>query len=648
MRPIGDYDVPHAGLDAMVQVALCDAKIGWRAGARKVLFVLTNAGYHVAMDGLRAGIELPAAKACAMSANSANIVDRDYPSVEMWRDVMYTSDIVPVFGIARSSMHLDWAYGAKSGLIGRLGRGFVMGLNDDFSDIPSEIAFSLKKIANTVHLYPDPTSAASSYISSIDPPIAHLMDDTGAVVSTAAIVTVSFVTPAHVVSTVTPRLLLAGHPGVFATTISAGYTYTCESCSGLSCPKDCNGRGTCECGRCVNCVGGFDGTECQFLSTSTCSTGAGVACSGHGTCDGYSRCKCDAGWTFQTLEGRVIPQFCDCPVSKCLADANGVECSGNGLCVCGKCRCLPGFDGANCGCETFKQCDVDCSAESDGRAECVCGKCQCKAPWFGDGCARCDPTDAACPYGKKICEAFQSDCGACVSHANGTECHWCGDVQACMPNAVLSTCKAPITPATQSACRCVKGCAHDVFYKYTSDGTVAYADVSKDKTSPGPAVGIAFACCIGAGVIIMLLWRVFVYYQDKEEWERFEFKCLELGVNATIAKDQAAKDRLFAAAAAAAQSYPAKRTDGIRVPVIEAAEKKRKQDEEDAKRNEKDRKKRAEKDAKKKKAAAAASSSVSGVDGPRTTVMEMNVLRQEEDLAAVADIMFANDNLFTM
>ena len=42
---------PEALLEALVQVAVCKDVIGWRVAARKLVLVMTDAGFHVAGDG---------------------------------------------------------------------------------------------------------------------------------------------------------------------------------------------------------------------------------------------------------------------------------------------------------------------------------------------------------------------------------------------------------------------------------------------------------------------------------------------------------------------------------------------------------------------------------------------------------------------
>jgi EGF-like domain len=76
------------------------------------------------------------------------------------------------------------------------------------------------------------------------------------------------------------------------------------------------------------------------------------ACTGHGDCDHFNRCKCFAGW-----DGG------DCSERKCATgiawsdEATGVdvahaltECSNRGTCdrAKGLCQCMPGFTGAAC------------------------------------------------------------------------------------------------------------------------------------------------------------------------------------------------------------------------------------------------------------------------------------------------------------
>eukprot|EP01017_Pseudomicrothorax_dubius_P026793 TRINITY_DN3023_c0_g2_i1.p1 TRINITY_DN3023_c0_g2~~TRINITY_DN3023_c0_g2_i1.p1 ORF type:complete len:209 (-),score=29.09 TRINITY_DN3023_c0_g2_i1:149-775(-) len=62
------------------------------------------------------------------------------------------------------------------------------------------------------------------------------------------------------------------------------------------CPKDCNGQGVCEDGKC-KCNFGLQGPDC---GQATCPNG----CSGRGYCDRSGKCYCNSGFTGAGCEKR--------------------------------------------------------------------------------------------------------------------------------------------------------------------------------------------------------------------------------------------------------------------------------------------------------------------------------------------------------
>lgn len=150
-----------------------------------------------------------------------------------------------------------------------------------------------------------------------------------------------------------------------------------------ACPADCSRHGPCFFNSCI-CDPGFWGTDCSnvtcpasscaydyvrrtlacsfcngrgscngLLGTCSCAfpaSGAGCeayaclnGCSGHGVCNtalanaqGYGTCACEDGY-----------QGLDCGVTVCVLNpsegASTESCSGQGICVGGRCACFPGF-----------------------------------------------------------------------------------------------------------------------------------------------------------------------------------------------------------------------------------------------------------------------------------------------------------------
>ncbi|NXI72641.1 ITB7 protein, partial [Anseranas semipalmata] len=57
-RISGNLDAPEGGFDAIMQVAVCQERIGWRPATRLLVFA-SDDGFHTAGDGRLGGIVLP-------------------------------------------------------------------------------------------------------------------------------------------------------------------------------------------------------------------------------------------------------------------------------------------------------------------------------------------------------------------------------------------------------------------------------------------------------------------------------------------------------------------------------------------------------------------------------------------------------------
>lgn len=233
--------------------------------------------------------------------------------------------------------------------------------------------------------------------------------------------------------------------------------------SNTSTPLTCAGNGVCSIGQCV-CNPAWSGADCtQRTCPHNCSN-VGVCNSATGTCvcppgdaDGRGGftgkfcekkiCPRNCGENLSPPQGKCSNQQCvcaakfsqpDCRYPQCpsglppLASAfsTPVPCSGAGKCVKGKCECLPGFAGANCG---SRPCLNNCTSAAQGT--CLTnGVCRCDEHYAGVDCAV-----KACPKG---C----SGNGQCAGH-NKCVCNagWTGkrcgkkDVPPVVKTAAAST-----------------------------------------------------------------------------------------------------------------------------------------------------------------------------------------------------------------
>lgn len=522
LKVAADFDAPHSGLEAITQIASCSNIIGWRNDTRKVLFVLTNEGYHLRMDGIRARIEGPFSSACALTKQTtdftASLTNQDYPSMDDFISFFSKQGIVPIFGIPASRPHLAWAYGAPNGIIGKLGYGTVVQLEDRSSDILLRLQQGYDAIANTIYMV-DTTS--SGYLTKSKS--ASLLDVTGTKIANSASVSVTFKTNTRILTPVTISLVAVGQPMSFPVRITDESYPTCTSkCVEATCAGNCNGIGACDCGRCVNCTGNFGGVDCVSAITTNCPDTGGNICNGHGTCEGYGRCVCDEGWQHDSIGGTIRTGSCSCSTSACPSDSNGLICSNHGSCRCGTCTCDSGYSGFDCSCQTAATCSSDCGGPQ--RGSCNCGTCECVFPWYGPSCSYCTPGAQGCPLSTaSICETFNNDCGACVSHSDSfnTTCFWCSDVQACIPAGNEQTCQQVITYSLLGDCPCLNDCENDIFLTYSASSASAFSFVKKADTDVGPIIGLTFACVVAMGLVVLALAKIYVEQQMNNEWKRY-------------------------------------------------------------------------------------------------------------------------------
>ncbi|ODN01343.1 Integrin beta-PS [Orchesella cincta] len=77
-------DLPEGGLDALMQVIVCENEIGWSEQARRLIIFATDAPFHFAGDGRLGGILLPNDGKCHMDATGeyyTHSLMHDYPSI---------------------------------------------------------------------------------------------------------------------------------------------------------------------------------------------------------------------------------------------------------------------------------------------------------------------------------------------------------------------------------------------------------------------------------------------------------------------------------------------------------------------------------------------------------------------------------------
>ncbi len=162
--------------------------------------------------------------------------------------------------------------------------------------------------------------------------------------------------------------------------------YAGSDCTSIACAPDCGEHGNCREGKCI-CQPPFTGRSCE---AKVCPVGLGMLeCSGLGFCGDNGKCVCQAG-----RGGRA-----------CEKEACANDCSGNGICLHKRCRCIAGFDGDDCSRPSQKKGinelqNSACGGECPDNALCnpETGQCECRE---GEGAVGCNGETEGTPASKR-------------------------------------------------------------------------------------------------------------------------------------------------------------------------------------------------------------------------------------------------------
>lgn len=133
-------DAPESQIECLMQVALHTVETGFRADSARFVVLFTDAPYHQAGDGAAGGITTPNNGDNQMPGNGAL---EDYPLVQQVRTAIEAANIIPIFAIASG---YESTY---QGLVGALGRGTVVSLTSNSSNIVSAITTGMTAVTTT-------------------------------------------------------------------------------------------------------------------------------------------------------------------------------------------------------------------------------------------------------------------------------------------------------------------------------------------------------------------------------------------------------------------------------------------------------------------------------------------------------------------
>uniref|UniRef100_A0A8C9WT91 Integrin beta n=1 Tax=Scleropages formosus TaxID=113540 RepID=A0A8C9WT91_SCLFO len=514
-------DSPEGGFDAIIQVAACKEKIGWRQEASHLLVFTTDATTHTALDGRLAGIVLPSDGQCYL--NNENMYEKsttmDYPSLARLTEKLSESNINLIFAVTKGVVPL---YRNYSELI----PGTVVGmLADDSGNVIELIQEAYKKIRSKVELeligVPEYLSLSFNATCMNNEFIRGVRSCSGLTVGD----TVSF--SVEVLARGCPKekrhtfmLKPVGFKNALQITVDFQCECGCEAQAEPSSPICSQGNGTYVCGTC-QCYPGRLGTRCEcsennYLASEqdNCSPEPGAPiCSGRGECV-CGQCSCHS-----RDYGKIYGKYCQCDDVSCPL-YQGRLCAGNGVCDCGRCSCKPGWTGDNCNCSTLAEsCMSSLGLLCSGRGQCVCGTCDCTQPGaYGNTCERCPTCPDAC--------TLKKDCVECKHFKRGR----LYDDSSCTRICKDETEVVEMLAFHKNGVNCTYKDENDciMYFQYYEDSSSrSILSIIKEPECPkGPDVLVVLSSVTGAilllGLGALFLWKLLVTIHDRREFTKFE------------------------------------------------------------------------------------------------------------------------------
>ncbi|MED6286415.1 hypothetical protein CHARACLAT_005721 [Characodon lateralis] len=390
-RISGNVDTPEGGLDAMLQAAVCQRAVGWRSEAKRLLLLMTDQPSHLALDSRLAGIVTPHDGRCHVENNIYTGSTRmDHPSLGQLSDKLLENHIYPIFAVEKKQYqwYEELVNLLPGSFLGKLGVFQAPNLIDLVIDAYKRL---LSEVAVSVSVE---DKAVSRYWVSVSPLCPHgsIAKDQGC----------SGVHPGQAVYfNITVGQHSCADDGededVTMLVRPVGYNESTVIRIHSKCQCKCGPIGQCDGNDQSPCRGSQDGVTQEQRAdhghmkdsisdpNRNCKAdGSNVNCSGRGVCE-CGKCVCE-----QSRLGVVYGKYCEMDDFSCSYE-KGLLCGGRGVCVSGECACEDGWTGDGCGCPTSETiCQSPDGLLCSGRGRCVCGKCVCDDPQHsGDFCERC-------------------------------------------------------------------------------------------------------------------------------------------------------------------------------------------------------------------------------------------------------------------
>ncbi|EDV27186.1 uncharacterized protein TRIADDRAFT_54881 [Trichoplax adhaerens] len=479
-----NLDAPESGLDALLQLSVCNEIINWRPYARHIVVYASDADFHYAGDGKLAGLVIPNDAKCHLSEHGEHETETvmDYPSIGQLKEKLRENRIIPVFLIRNRYQ----SYGAFAELLDNLQgvMGWLGHLEAESSNILGLINSSYDAVSTTIELYNDPTDLLKfEYFSNCTKINVHVV-------------------------------------GVGDLVVEIEHLCRCGCTRNTTVSEKCSYNGTLRCGQC-NCNRGRSGDFCE-CDASLSNTVRDCDVTDNSTCNYRGHCVCQQCQCNQDDRGLIYGKYCQCDNFTCPADRNGNLCSGHGRCDCGTCKCNHGWTGIDCGCTlSIAQCiDPKSRKICNGKGNCNCGTCDChpKSGYNGKTCQSCLFCPTACDV--------HGQCLSCWLHKQPVCSDYCNNIT--------------ITNVTELDTR-------DEWYCYVQDinSSCYFKFIIEGETNRNLLTSVScpvfisqsvlivsiMVNIVGFGLLCLIAWKIAVTIKDKIDYQKFTKK---IWVNASI------------------------------------------------------------------------------------------------------------------
>ncbi|KAM3858311.1 integrin beta-8 [Diretmus argenteus] len=395
-RISGNMDTPEGGLDAMLQATVCQREVGWRPEAKRLLLLMTDQPSHLALDSRLAGIVTPNDGLCHLENNVyTESTKMDHPSMGQLADKLLENQIYSIFAVEKHQY--QWYEELVALLPGSyLGKlGFFQAPNlielvvDAYKRLLSEVA-----VVVSVE-----DAAVSRYWVTVTPICPDGATNTNQ--------SCSGVQPNQTVYfNITIGLRSCADDDEDVTVLVRPVGYNESTVVRVRSRCRCSHDGQSPCGVTPDTPDQEPSPDLGLNKDSDrdCKAdGSDVDCSGRGVCE-CGRCVCE-----QSRLGTVYGKYCQMDEFSCPYE-EGLLCGGRGVCVSGECVCDDGWTGESCRCPvSTASCQSANGLTCSGRGRCVCGKCVCDNPQHsGNFCERCPICHSTCQSSWKCVDCHLS------------------------------------------------------------------------------------------------------------------------------------------------------------------------------------------------------------------------------------------------